>query len=134
VTDELAEFEAAVIPLIPSGLAVIGGSAVSPDGRYGAILTIFPNAGGLATEWLFESEGDRWVDAGGGSAGVCFTSLDDERKWGVLRYADEAPSGSMAAVIAYEGREYRAPVREGWFYFAVWNTTYTEEPRLLRFE
>ena len=38
------------------------------------------------------------------------------------------------ARIAYAGREYRVPVSGGWFFLAVWDTAYTEEPRLLGFE
>ena len=134
MTDELAEFETAVIPLIPSGLAVVGGSSISPDGQHGAVLTIFPNASGYPSEWLFRREGDGWVDAGGGSAGTCWSSLSPTGDSGVLRYADEAPTGSQVAVVTYEGHEYRVPVRDGWFFLGVWHTTYTEAPQLLRFE
>jgi hypothetical protein len=36
--------------------------------------------------------------------------------------------------MAYEGREYRVPIRDGWFFLAVWDTACTEDPRLVRFE
>jgi hypothetical protein len=134
VTDELAAFEAAVVPLLPSGPAVICGSAVSPDGRYGALLTIHPDSRGHPLDWLFERIDDRWRDAGGGSAGVSWNSLSSNGDLGVLRYEDEAPPGASTAVVLYEGREHRAPVREGWFLLAVWDTAYTEDPRLLGFE
>lgn len=133
MTDELAALEAAVLAHAPPG-AVVGGSAISPDGRYAATLTILPSASGHPMDNLFERTDDGWTDAGGGSAGVSWTSLDADGDSGVLRYADEAPGGATTAVIAYEGREYRAPIREGWFFLAVWNTTYTREPRLLRFD
>ena len=133
MTDELAALEAAVLARRPPG-AVVGGSAISPDGRYAATLTIIPSASSYPIDDLFERTDDGWTDAGGGSAGVSWTSLDPVGDSGVLRYADEAPSGAKTALIVYEGREYRAPVREGWFFLAVWNTPYTEEPRLVRFD
>lgn len=136
MTEEVAALEAAVLADALPG-AVVCGSAISPDGRHAVTLTTLPSAGGYPMDDLFRRVDGHWVEAGGGSSGggnsgVCFTSLDEEGKLGVLRYADEAPSGSSAALIAYEGREYRVPVREGWVFLAVWGTTYTEEPRLLR--
>jgi hypothetical protein len=134
MSDDLAAFEEAVRAQAPPGSVVVG-SAISPDRRYGAALTILPSASGYAMDDLFERVNDRWIDAGGGSGGgICWTSLDGVGDSGVLRYADEAPAGTSAAVMAYEGREYRVPIRDGWFFLAVWDTACTEDPRLVRFE
>ena len=82
---------------------------------------------------LFERMENQWVEAGGGSgSGVCWTSLDGDL--GVLRFADEAPPTASTAVVAYEGTEHRVPIREGWFFFAVWDRPFADHPRLLRFE
>jgi len=134
MSDELVRFEEAVLAQAPPGSIVVG-SAISPDGSYGASLTILPSATDYPMDDLFERTGERWIGAVGGSGGgVTWTSTERTDKPGVLRYADEAPNGARSAVIAYEEREYQVPVREGWFFLVVWETAYTEEPRLLRFE
>jgi hypothetical protein len=130
MNDERAAFEDAVLARAPPGSVVVG-SAISPDGRWGVALTILPSASGYPMDDLFERINGRWIDAGGGSAGgVGWTSLDRTGDTGVLRFADEAPAGTKVALIDYEGRKYRVPVSEGWFFLAVWETANTEEPRL----
>jgi hypothetical protein len=136
------EFEAAVLPLIP-GAAVVGGSAVSGGGQYGAVLLIYSN--GHAEEFLFTREGDEWVEgigfSGGGSAGLSWSPLPDSNA-GVLRYATQAPTETTVAVVAYGKEEYVVPVRDGWVYLVVWDTVCNAElweppvdgPRVLRFE
>jgi hypothetical protein len=134
MSDERAAFEEAVLARTPPG-SVVFGSAISPDGRWGVALTILPSARSYPMDDLFECINGRWIDAGGGSGGgVGWTSLGRTGDTGVLRFADEAPARTKVALIDYEGRTYRAPVREGWFFLAVWDTAYTDEPRLLRFE
>jgi hypothetical protein len=133
VDDGSSAFEEAVLAQAPPG-AVVVGSAISPDGKYAVALTILPTATNYPMDDIFERIGKRWVGLSGGSGGgVGWTSLGDEGE-GVLRLANEAPLGARAAVVAYEGREHRVPTREGWFFFVAWDTAYTEEPRLLRFE
>jgi hypothetical protein len=134
MSDAVAVFEEAVLAQAPPGSVVVG-SAISPDGTYGAALTILPSATDYPMDDLFERIDGRWVEAGGGSgSGICWTTLDGTGDLGVLRYANEAPPGARAALIAYEGREYRVPIREGWYFLAVWDTAFTEDPRILRFE
>jgi hypothetical protein len=134
MSDELAAFEEAVLAQAPPGSVVVG-SAISPDGRRGVALTTLPSASGYLMDGLFDRVNNRWTEAGGGSGGgICWTSLDRAGDSGVMRYADEAPPDARAALIAYEGREYRVQIREGWFFLAVWDTAFTEEPRVLGFE
>jgi hypothetical protein len=122
----------AVTDQAPSGAEVIGAS-VSPDGLYGAAVTYLPSASYLMDD-VFEFVEGSWQLHTGGSAGVSWTSLEDEGTSGVMRYVDEAPADATAAVLTYEGTEYRIPVRHGHFLLVVWNTRYTEEPRISRFE
>jgi hypothetical protein len=123
-----------VLGRTPPGSVVVG-SGISPDGRFGVSLTILPSASSYPMDDLFEHIDGRWVDAGGGSCGgVGWTSLGGTGDRGVLRFAGEAAAGAKVALIAYDGREYQVPIREGWFFLAVWDTANTEEPRLLGFE
>jgi hypothetical protein len=134
MSDDLSQFEEAVLAQAPPGSKVVG-SAISPDGRFGAALTILPSATGYAMDDLFEHVDGRWIGSVGGSGGgVAWTFLEGTGGRGVLRYGDEAPSEASSAVISYEGHEYRVPIREGWFFLAVWDTAYAEAPQLLRFE
>jgi len=123
---------AAVTGQAPSGAEVIGAS-VSPDRRYGAAVTYLPSASYLMDD-VFELVEGSWQLHSGGSAGVSWTSLGDEGTSGVMRYVDEAPEDATAAVLTYEGAEYRVPVRHGHFLLVVWNTRYAGEPRITRFE
>jgi hypothetical protein len=130
---DLREFEEAVLQQSPPG-AVVVGSSISPDGKQAVALTILPSATDYPMDDIFERVGEGWVGiAGGSGGGIAWTSVSDGTH-GVLRFAEEAPTDARAAVIAYEGREYTVPIRGGWFFLAVWDTTYTEEPRLLRYE
>jgi hypothetical protein len=134
MADDAVRFEEAVLAQAPPG-AVVVGSSISPDGRYGVALTILPSASDYPMDDLFERVDDDWTDFSGGSgSGVCWTSLGSSSDRGVLRFADEAPSGATAARVAYESNEYRVPVREGWFFFAAWDTAYADDPRVVGFE
>jgi hypothetical protein len=132
VDQTLEGLVAAVIGQAPPGAVVIGAS-VSPDERYGTAVTYLPSALYLMDD-VFEFVEGNWQLRSGGSAGVSWTSLADEGTSGVLRYVDVAPVDATAAVLTYEGTEYRVPVRHGHFLLVVWNTHYTGEPRMLRFE
>jgi hypothetical protein len=132
-TDELVAFEKAVIAQAPRGAVVVGAS-VSPDGTYGAALTLLPTAGDYLMDDVFIRVGHEWEAYSGGSAGIRWTSLDDESETGVLRYADEASAETSAAWIRYEGEDYRVPVRHGHFLFVAWRTRFHEDPSVIRFE
>jgi hypothetical protein len=93
----------------------------------GAAVTYLPSASYLIDD-VFEVVEGSWQLHTGGSAGVSWTSLEDEGTSGVMRYLDEAPEDATAAVLNYEGREYRASVHHGHFLLVVWNTRYAEEP------
>jgi hypothetical protein len=134
MSGDLAELEEAVLAHAPQGAVVVGAS-ISPDGTHAVALTILPTASNYPMDDRFELVESRWEEAGGGSGcGILWSSLDEGGDLGVLRYGDEAPDDAMAAWVAYEGREHRVPVRHGHFLFVSWRTSYSEEPRLLRFE
>ena len=131
--DELAAFEKAVVDQSPRG-ALVAAASLSPDGAYGAALTLLPSANHVMED-VFKRNGDRW-DFHGGTTGVgtYWDSLGEDER-GVLRFADEAPHGASAARVKYEGREYRVPVRHGHLYFVAWDTPSPgEEPSLVSFE
>jgi hypothetical protein len=130
--DALAAFENAVLAHAPPGALVVGAS-ISPDGHYGAALTLLPTAGYLMDD-LFRHELDRWeTDAGGSGGGICWSALGEEGR-GVLRFGEQAPEGVSAALVRYEGRQHRVPVRHGHFLFVVWDTSFAENPSLIGFE
>jgi hypothetical protein len=134
MTDELAAFEDAVIAQAPPGAVVVGAS-ISPDGKYGAALTLLPSASDYPMDDLFERVGDQWMEAGGGSGtGISWSSMSEDGSNGVLRYGDEAPLGSAKAWVAYEGQELEVAVRHGHFLFVAWDTDYHDDPRVVRFE
>ena len=56
MSDELVRFEEAVLAQAPPGSIVVG-SAISPDGSYGASLTILPSATDYPMDDLFERTG-----------------------------------------------------------------------------
>jgi hypothetical protein len=128
----LEQLVAAVTGQAPSGAEVIGAS-ISPDGRYGAAVTYLPSSSYLMDD-VFEFVEGGWQLHSGGSAGVNWTSLEDDAMSGVMRYVDGAPETATAAVLTYEGTEYLVSVHHGHFLLVVWNTRYAEQPRIIRFE
>jgi len=112
--------------------AVVVGSSISPDRRHAVALTILPTASDYPMDDVFERVGDRWKEVSDGSGGG--TNWSSSPAAGVLRYGGEAPENATVARIAYEGREYRVPVRHGHFLLVVWDTPYREEPKLVGFE
>jgi hypothetical protein len=131
--NEIAHFERAVLAQGPRGAVVVGVS-LSPDGRYGAALTLLPSAGNYWMDDVFIRVGDGWKIHGGGNGGLCWSSLGEDGKTGVLRYGDEAPAGAISALIDYEGEQQLVPVRHGHFLYVAWDTAYREDPRVIRFE
>jgi hypothetical protein len=130
--DELLAFEQAVLAQAPPG-AVLLGASVSPDGDYGAALTLQPGANYLMDDVLVRGA-EKWeIYVGGSGGGLSWTKLEQEDR-GVLRYGDEAPEGASVARIGYEGREYRVPVRHGHFLFVAWDALLDERPNLIGFE
>jgi hypothetical protein len=130
--DELLAFEQGVIAQAPPGAVLIGAS-VSPDGHYGAALTLQPSANYLMDDVLARRAG-RWeIHAGGSGGGQSWSKLGQEDR-GVVRYGDEAPQGASVAHIGYEGQEYRVPVRHGHFLFVAWDAPRDEWPSLIGFE
>ena len=104
-TDEPGAFEKAVIAQAPRG-AVVVGTSISPDGKFSAALTLLPTAGDHLMDEVFIRVGDKWETYSGGSAGMCWTLLDDQSETGVLRYGDHAPAQTSAAWIRFEGQDY----------------------------
>jgi hypothetical protein len=130
--DELADFERAVMAQAPPGALLVGAS-VSPDGHYGAALTLQPGTAHLMDDVLVR-EADGWeLYMGGRGGGLTWSRLGEEDRY-VLRYGDEALEGASVARIGYGGQEYRVPVRHGHFVFVAWDVPSDEEPRLLGFE
>jgi hypothetical protein len=134
MASEVSEFERVVLAQAPPG-AVIAGAAFSPDGKYGAALTVLPAASGYLMDNVLERTADGWETYTGGSGGgISWTRLGETEGLGVLRYGGEAPDGATAAWIGYEGSEHRVPVRNGHFLFVAWDAGLHEDPQLLRFE
>jgi len=130
---ELVTFERAAIAQAPPG-AVLVGASVSPDGNYGAALTFYPGANYLMDD-ILAREGDRWnLHTGGSGGGLHWTMLGEDDR-GVLRYEDEAPKGTSAALIRYQGQDHRVIVRHGYFLFVAWNAASSyETPTLVGFD
>lgn len=130
--DDLASLERAALAKAPPG-AVVAGSSLSPDGRYGVVLTLAGAQRDYPMDGIFARFAGRWEDHGnGGGTQTAWRSLDGEA--GVVPFADRAPEAATAAWIAYEGREVRVPVRSGYFFFVAWDTTYSDDPTIVRFE
>src|SRR5439155_22371820 len=133
IVDELAAFERAVLAQAPPGAVLIGAS-VSPDGKYGAALTLLPSANYLMDDAFFRTE-DEWdIYGGGNGGGLSWTLLREEGDRGVLRYSDEAPEGASIARIRYEGLELRVPVRHGHFLFVAWDASSDDRPSVDGFD
>lgn len=134
VSDD-ASLLAAIRAEAPPSSVVIG-SSVSPDGNYGVAWTLLPTASYLMDDIFRRNDGGFWELWGGGSAGgINWTNVaNDDDRFGVLRYGDEAPEGASVAVIEYQGETYRVPVRHGHFVLIVWDTKFSVSPQLVRFE
>jgi hypothetical protein len=130
--DQLLAFEQALIAQAPPGAVLIGAS-VSPDGHYGAALTLQPSANYLMDDVLVRRARKWEIDVGGSGGGLSWSKLGQEDR-GVLRYGDEAPEGTSVARIGYEGQEYRVPVRHGYFLFVAWDAPRDDWPILIGFE
>jgi hypothetical protein len=131
--DELVAFEQAVLAQAPPGALLVGAS-VSPDGKYGAALTLQPGANYLMDDVLVR-KGDRWELHGGGSGGgTSWTWLGGEEDLGVLRYGGEAPEGASGVLVKLQGEQQRVIVRHGHFLFVAWNVTSDSQPTLVGFD
>ncbi len=62
-------------------------------------------------------EGEGWVEGTGGN-GPGWTYLEND--FGVRTFWGEAPAGAESVRVPYAGTVYNAPVREGYFFLAVW--------------
>ena len=131
-TAEIEEFEDAVIELGPRPLVILG-SSLSPDGLYGAALTLLPTAHDYVMNDLYERTPDGWRDHGGGNGDIQWSALGDEGR-GVLAFGGEAPADASVARVSYEGREHKVPIRHGHFFFVAWDTPYEENPVVQTFE
>jgi hypothetical protein len=128
---DVDEFEEVVVRLSPRPTVILG-SSVSPDGRFGAVLTLIPSADYVLNE-LYEHTPDGWVSYISGNGDVTWRSLGEYSR-GVLAFGGEAPESASAARVVYEGGEYVVPIRHGHFFYVHWDTDYHEEPRLVGFE
>jgi hypothetical protein len=130
---DLTRFEQSVLGQVPPG-ALIAGSSLSPDGRFGAALTVVPSADDYLIDDVFIRVDDRWegYTGGDGDAGSRWSPLGTGEA-GVLRYSGRAPSGASTVTVRYEGNEYEVPVRHAHFYFVSWNTSFRERPLLLNY-
>jgi hypothetical protein len=132
--DERVTFEQAVMNQAPPG-SVLVGTSVSPDGQFGASLTLLPSANDYPMDDVFVRTSNGWESFySGNGCGISWGSVGQRENGGVLRYGDEAPEGAAAAVIEYEGAEHRVPVRHGHFLFVAWDTVDAADPRVKRFE
>ena len=120
----------AVLAEAPPG-AVIVGLSVSPDGRRAAALTLLRSADYLMDD-LFDYVDGVWRSGEGGSGGPGINWSGGDL--GVLRFAGEAPGDVRHAVVRYDGQEHRVPTEHGYFLFVVWETPFSHDPELVRFE
>lgn len=133
VMNELVAFEQAVLAQAPPGALLVGAS-VSPDGKYGAALTLQPGANYQMDDVLVR-RGDRWEPHSGGSGGgTSWTWLGEEEDLGVLRYGGEAPEGASGVLVNFQGKQQRVIVRHGHFLFVAWNVTFDSQPTLVGFD
>jgi hypothetical protein len=130
--DELLAFERVVIAQAPPG-AVLVGASLSPDGNYGAALTLQPGAHYLMDDVLVRRVDEWEMYVGGSGGGISWSKIGQEDR-GVLRFGDEAPEGASVARIGYEGQEYQVSVRHGHFLFVAWDAPLEERPSLIGFE
>lgn len=130
--DDLTGLECAVLAEAPPGALVIGAS-VSPAGDYGATLTFLASANYLMDDILIRTDSGWKGFISGSGGGVGWTSTGGGGL-GVVRFVGEAEEGASIALVEYEGREYRVPMRDGYFFFVGWNTRFTENPVLIGFE
>ncbi len=134
VETDQSDLEEAILAGHAPGVALIG-TSVSPDGRYATGLVYLESADCLLDEVVARGGNGVWLSHYGGSGGgMNWTSLSDDARFGVLRFADEAPPGATVARVAYEGAEHVVPVRHGHFLFVAWDTDFHEDPQLLGFE
>jgi hypothetical protein len=99
VGNDLGAFERAVLAQAPPG-AVLAGASLSPDGKYGAALTVLPTASGYLMDDVLVLTDDGWENSTGGSGGgVSWTTLHELSNVGVVRFGDEAPIEATAAWI-----------------------------------
>ena len=119
-----------VLANAPPGAGIVGMS-IAPDRRRAAVLTFLPTANYLMDD-LYE-----WVDGiwrsqegGSGGPGINWSGSDV----GVLRFSSEAPADAQTAVVRYDGGEHRIPIKHGYFLFVAWDTPFSQDPELVRFE
>lgn len=87
--NDLLTFERAVLAQAPPR-AVLAGASLSPDGKYGAALTVLPTAGGYLMDDVLVRTSAGWENYTGGSGGgISWTNLHEADDAGVLRYGDE---------------------------------------------
>lgn len=127
---EIEALSEAVLAGAPPGAAIVGLS-VAPDGQRAAALTLLPSAGYLMDD-LFEYVDGAWRSHKGGSGGPGINWSGDVV--GVLRFSGEAPDDVQTAVVRYDGDEHRVPIRHGHFLFVAWDTPFSHDPELIRFE
>jgi hypothetical protein len=119
-----------VIADAPPG-AVIVGLSIAPDGQRAAALTVLPSANYLMDD-LYELVEGTWESGGGGSGGPGINWSGGEV--GVLRFSGEVAEDSRRAIIRYDGEEHSVPVSHGYFLFVAWDTPFSHDPAVVRFE
>jgi len=131
--DELESFEQAVLAQAPPGALLVGAS-ISPDGKHGAALTVYPAANYLMDD-VFVRDGDRWeLRMAGGGGGIGWSWLGGEEGVGVLRFEGRARAGTSWALVTFQAERHRVPVRHGYFQFVAWNVGDEAQPSLDGFE
>jgi hypothetical protein len=131
--DDPVTFEQVVLAQAPPGALVVGAS-LSPDGKYGAALTLLPGANYLMDDVLVRSV-DRWdLYRATGGEGTSWSLLGEEEDLGVVRFGGPAPESASVALVSFQGRQHRVTVRHGHFLFVAWNVTSDSQPTLIGFE
>jgi hypothetical protein len=121
--------EEAAVEDLPEGVGRVLGVAYSPDKMDAVVLLALGEAAGqrlcMTVCWRDSLKG--W-----GSSGL----RRDEPTWApagkdgkhVAMAWGEAPAGTRAAILEFNGIEYEAPVKNGYYLLAVWNLPAWEHP------
>jgi hypothetical protein len=129
-SDQTEALAKTVLAGAPPGTLIVE-TSIAPDGRRAAALMFLPSANYLMDDLLEWIDGTwRSQEGGSGGPGMNWSGGDI----GVLRFSGEAPGGAQTAVIRFDGSEHRVPIKHGHFLFVAWDTPFSHDPEVIRFD
>ena len=113
------------------------GISMSPTGDEAIVLL----GSGTDPQYPYQSHclrsGDLWYEGiGGNGPGWLSNEEAEEGNLGVATDWGEAPQGSRAAIVEFQGREHEVQIRNGFYLFAAWgipDSASDEHPVVRRF-